>query len=169
MTTGHEPESVRASHLVECVDDLRDQRTVPLSAGTPLCPHGIAYRVAHGLFTSGAFKKSQCSPMCEVGDDESVIQSTKHHARGQDLRVEVRVCVAVQGFLAHNKPPPSETKVQHMPRVIWWSLGVGRFLMSEVPLYLHTHLSGGTSARAKMRHLDACKDLYLKANARIWP
>ena len=41
----------------------------------------------------------------------------------------------VQGYLAHKKHPPLGPYRMTLPRVLWWSWGGGRFLMSEVPLY----------------------------------
>jgi hypothetical protein len=45
---------------------------------------------------------------------------------------------AVQGYLAHKNPPPLRTYRRPMPRVLGGSLGVGRFLIVEVPLYSDT-------------------------------
>ena len=42
----------------------------------------------------------------------------------------------VQGYLAHQKPPPPTTLQKNMPRAVWWSWGGGRLFMSEVPLYV---------------------------------
>ena len=47
------------------------------------------------------------------------------------------------GCLAHEKHPPLPRSCSRTrPRVLWWSLGGGRFLMSEVPLYI-----GGPQSR----------------------
>jgi hypothetical protein len=41
-----------------------ERLSVTLSAGTPLCSYGIAYRGVYGLSTCGLFKKSLRSPRC---------------------------------------------------------------------------------------------------------
>ena len=45
-------ERERSEHLLSC-----HQKSVTISAGPPLYPHGIAYRRAYGSSTPGLFQK----------------------------------------------------------------------------------------------------------------
>jgi len=55
--------------------------------------------------------------------------------------------LGLQGYLAHKTPPPVGPYSSPMPRALWWSLGSGLFLMSEVPLYWYARCTGGDRAR----------------------
>jgi len=50
-----------------------------------------------------------------------------------------------RGASVIRKRPPLGPYSRPMPRALWWSLGVWRFLMSEVPLYSSTQRNAGFS------------------------
>jgi hypothetical protein len=72
--------------------------------------------------------------------------------------------ISIRGYLAYKKTPPLGPSSRLIPRDLWWSLGGGLFLVSEVPLYLHVACKvsvGKVKCKNRLVAHTFCSAVYL--------